>query len=163
MKKIVKGLVGISLLATALSASPFDSNDFDDEFRRMQHYINSVFDSHFSSSYRHGLYPKANFYDKKDQYILEFELAGVEKSDINVSIQKEKLLTIEGTKKREVKTDNRSHLREEIYFGKFKRVIELPKNSDSDKIDVKHKNGILTITIPKKEPEKRKTKIIPIN
>lgn len=163
MKKIFNTLVGISLLSGSLYASPFESNDFDDEFRRMQHYINSVFDSHFSSSYRHGLYPKANFYDKNDQYILEFELAGVKKEDINVSIEKENLLTVEGNKKREVKTTNRSQLREEIYFGKFKRIVELPQNSDSERIDVKHNNGILTITIPKKVPAKAKSKILPIN
>jgi len=161
MKKVLKSLVAVSLLSGSLYA--FESNDFDDEFRRMQHYINTVFDSHFSSSYRHGLYPKANFYDKHDQYILEFELAGVKKEDINVSIAKENLLSIEGNKKREVKSNSRTHLREEIYFGKFKRVVELPKNSNSEKIEVKHKNGILTIVIPKKAPQKAKAKIIPIN
>jgi|GEM_PF-4810195 len=75
MKKIFNTMTGVVLAGGLLHASPYDSNDFDDEFRRMQHYINTVFNSHFSSSYRHGLYPKANFYDKNDQYLLEFELA----------------------------------------------------------------------------------------
>ncbi|MBN2825072.1 MAG: Hsp20/alpha crystallin family protein [Campylobacterales bacterium] len=163
MKKIFNTFASIVLVSGLLFASPFDSNDFDDEFRRMQHYINSVFDSHFSSSYRHGLYPKANFYDKNNQYILEFELAGVDKKDINVSIVKDNLLTIEGNKKREIKTNNRSQFREELYFGKFKRVVQLPKNSDAEKIDVKHRNGILTITIPKTTPKIPKSKVLPIN
>jgi len=163
MRKLLNTLVGITLLSGALHASPFESNDFDDEFRRMQHYINSVFDSHFSSSYRHGLYPKANFYDRDDKYILEFELAGVDKDDLNVSIVKDNLLTIEGEKKRKLKTTHRLQFREEIYFGKFKRVIELPQNSDANSIDVKHSNGILTITIPKKAPQKAKAKVLPIN
>jgi HSP20 family molecular chaperone IbpA len=163
MKKIFNTMTGVVLAGGLLHASPYDSNDFDDEFRRMQHYINTVFNSHFSSSYRHGLYPKANFYDKNDQYLLEFELAGVDKNDINVSIVKDNLLTVEGNKKREIKTNNRTSFQEEIYFGKFKRVVQLPKNSDTQKIDVKHTNGVLTVTIPKKAPEIEQSKVLPIN
>jgi HSP20 family protein len=164
MKKIIGSLLIASLLGGALSAnSVFANNMYDDEFERMNKYFNSIIESHFSNSALNNLrYPRANIEDKKDKYILEFDLAGVAKENIKLSIDDRNILTIEGEKKSSKKDDSDGYVKQEIFYGNFKRMIQLPENIDQDKLETKYSDGILSITIPKKEVKKPKAKIIQI-
>jgi len=167
MKDLLKGLVLISGLTTFSNANLLlQNNNIDDEFARMQQYMNSIMNSHIMntplSSMRMIDYPKVNLQEKDDKYIIEFELAGMDKKDIKLSL-KDSVLILEGETKKSKDEKSKDYIRKEIYSGKFKRVIKLPNNIQSDKVDSKFENGVLTVTIPKKEKTKSDVKILKIN
>jgi len=166
MYKLVKGLILAVGLTTTLNAGVlFESNNMDDEFARMQNFINNMFNSSLSYQvaspmYSFG-YPKVNIEDKNDKYILMFELAGMDKKDIKLTVQ-DNMLFLEGEQKNAKENKNKEYIKQEIYYGKFKRAIELPSNINIDKLTTKFKNGILTVTIPKNKVKKSNIKTFEI-
>lgn len=168
MNRFLKTTIATIGLATILNANPlFLNQDVNDEFSKMQAYFNSMLNSKFFNNNNNIQlenlnYPKVDIQEKNDEYILKFELAGFEKDDLKLSLQ-ENAIVLEGKKENKKDDKNDSYIRQEIFFGKFKRVIQLPQNVAVDKLQSKYKNGILTITIPKKEVKKSSFKILKIN
>ncbi len=87
--------------------------------------------------------------EDKDNYYVRVLLPGVEPDKINVVLQ-DRQLSIEGERKPEIE-EKATFLRRERPYGKFKRVINLSKHIDSEKVEASYKNGILFLTLPKKE------------
>jgi len=164
MKKTTKGFLAMLMLASTLSAESLLSNqNFNDDIQRMNQYINSMMKSHFNTDYFDNLnFPKVNMSEKKETYVLKFDLAGISKDDIKLSIDKNNVLTVEGERKSESKQKDKSFVKQEIYYGQFKRSVQLPENANQDKLDTNYKNGILTVTIGKKIINEPKAKIIKI-
>lgn len=105
--------------------------------------------------------PACNIKEKKDRYIMEVEIPGVEADDIEIDISGN-VLTIQGERKLETITEDKEkqfHMIEHSY-GSFYRSFTLPDNSNVDKISADYKNGILIVDIPKlKENKSRRIKI----
>lgn len=103
--------------------------------------------------------PKIDIMESKTHYIITSELAGVEQKNIDISLDKN-ILTITGEKKKsEIDSETKIH-KNEINYGKFKRVIEFPQQANSDGIEAELKEGILTIKIEKyTQPEPKKITI----
>lgn len=99
--------------------------------------------------------PSVDVSETADKLTVTAEIPGIEPKDIDISISGD-LLTIKGEKKaeREEKEEN-YHLIERSY-GAFSRTIRLPVSVETDKIEATYKNGVLTITCPKKEEVKAK-------
>lgn len=97
--------------------------------------------------------PKVTISENEKSFSVNAELPGVNKEDIHVDLE-ENSLTLSGVKKieKEVKKDN-YHLVESS-FGDFSRTFYLPDNINKDKIEAKYEDGILKLSIPKKEKEK---------
>lgn len=90
------------------------------------------------------------------------ELPGLEEKDIEVSIDND-VLTIKGEKKQEKEEKEKDFYRMERSFGTFHRQVALPaKTLDASKCDAAFKNGVLTITIQKKEKAEAKVQKIPV-
>jgi len=90
------------------------------------------------------------------------ELPGLEEQDIEVSIDNN-VLTIKGEKKQEKEEKHKKYYRMGRSFGTFHRSISLPSNVlDASKCDAAFKNGVLTITIPKKAKAEKKVNKIPV-
>jgi HSP20 family protein len=100
-------------------------------------------------------HPSTDIHDCEDRLIIKTDLAGVEKDDIDVSIIANTLF-IKGEKKHEDKMQDTGFLRSERFFGQFERALPLSNDVDATKIDASYKNGVLTISIPKKEEAKPK-------
>lgn len=83
------------------------------------------------------------------EYIVEAELPGFAKEDIDVSIDKG-ILTISAETKNETEDKSDNYVRKERYSGKYVRSYSFDK-VDEDKISAKYDNGILTVMIPKME------------
>jgi len=164
MKKIVKGILLSSLLAGSVMAAPMgDMNPYDADFLKMNQYFNSLIESHLSSSALNNFsYPRTDIQDAKDKIILKFDLAGVDKKNIKLFIDENKILTLEGEKKESKEEKSKEFVKKEIFYGSFKKAIQLPENINENKLQTNFKNGILTVTIPKTEVKKPKTKLIPI-
>ena len=60
-------------------------------------------------------------------------------------------MRISGEKKEEREENERGYRLSERSYGAFERLVELPGDADPDKIDAKFKNGVLKITLPKRE------------
>jgi HSP20 family protein len=164
MKKITKSFLAMSLLATILSADQMPANqNLNDDFKRMNEYINSMIASHMNTNYFNDVsFPKVNMSENKENYVLKFDLAGIGKDEIKLSIDENNILTVEGERKSEKEEKDKSYVKQEIYYGKFKRSVKLPENADQDKLDTKYDNGILTVTVGKKKVTKPAAKIIKI-
>jgi len=102
-----------------------------------------------------------NVKQTEDAYQLEVVAPGFEKNDFNVNIDKS-ILTISGEKKNEVKDENEKQIREEYSYRSFKRSFTLDEKIDSEKIDAKYTNGILTLNLPRKAEVKASAKEISV-
>ena len=164
MNNIVKSTLLISILSLNVNATDWNlGNDLNDDINKMDKYISSMINSHIkNNTLINGVYPKLNMRDMEDKYILEFNVAGLEKEDIKLLIDQNNILILEGEKKSEIKNKLDSLIKEEIVYKKFKRAVQLPENIDQSKFDTQYKNGILSIVIHKKESDKPKYKIIEI-
>ena len=89
------------------------------------------------------------------------ELPGMTKEDVKISIENN-VLSINGIKKQEKKTEETNLIVNEIYFGEFSRTFNLSNDIKIDSIDAEYKDGILNITLPKVEEAKPIVKEISI-
>ncbi len=164
MKRVIPSIVLSSLLTCTLSAGAIAATDpYDADFAKVNQYFNSLIKSHMNSSpFGNINYPRTNIQELKDKLVVEFDLAGVDKNNIKLSIDDNKILTIKGEKKESKEDKSENFVKKEIFYGSFEKSIQLPENIDENKLETKFENGILKVIIPKTEVNKPKAKIIPI-
>ena len=97
-----------------------------------------------------GSYPSVNVLSSSDEIVVECELPGVKRDDIDLSIAGETVV-IKGSKKCECVTDDIQYHRRERGSGDFSRTVVLPEKIDADRISASMTDGILTIRLPKSE------------
>ena len=99
-----------------------------------------------------GSYPKVNFIDNGDHYILEAAIPGYKKDDVTIEI-KEGILTIRGRASTESDLEEKgSYVWREIKRSKFSRSFALPENLEQSNTSASIDSGILMIKIPVKAP-----------
>lgn len=89
------------------------------------------------------------------------DLPGMDKKDINVSIE-ENLLTIKGEKKEEKESKDKHYHTIERRSGSFYRALRLPVEVEKDKVEAAFKDGVLTLRLPKTKESKKKVAQIEI-
>ncbi|MGC9512560.1 MAG: Hsp20/alpha crystallin family protein [Fidelibacterota bacterium] len=99
--------------------------------------------------------PSVDLEETKNDYIIHAELPGLNKKEIDISVEND-VLTISGEKKERVQTKDSNILVSEIMSGHFSRSFRLPAQIDSEKIEAKWDNGVLVVKIPKSEVAKPK-------
>ena len=80
------------------------------------------------------------------------ELPGVSREDLDIDV-KDNRLTIKGEKKLENKTEKEGYLRVERSYGAFERSFFLDDNIDRENIKAEYKDGVLRLTLPRKQDE----------
>ncbi len=105
--------------------------------------------------------PLANIQENETTHSIELAVPGLKKEDIKIELKDNKL-TISANVKKEETTENERSVRKEFSYHSFKRSFNLPKLVDTEKIEAKNENGLLTVLIPKKEEEIKKNKLIAI-
>ncbi len=122
-------------------------------------YLDDFFDSLTDTRRNNNM--KCDIYEKNGVYHIEMDVPGFSKEDINIEV-KDGNLVIQAEKKNEVEEENESknYIRRERSYGKYERSFYLG-DLDQDKIDAEFKNGILKISVPKKEQIENK-KVIEI-
>ncbi len=94
---------------------------------------------------------RTDIQDDGNKYILEAELPGFSKDDINIDISNDYLtISAERRSENEEKDKDGRYIRKERYYGSFKRSFDV-SNVNTDAIDAEYKNGILKLNLPKKE------------
>lgn len=99
--------------------------------------------------------PSVDIAETDDAIIVTAEIPGVSMDDIDVSVD-ENQLVITGEKKQEEEQKEKNFYRMERSYGSFRRIFTLPRSADIDKVKATHKDGVLTITVPKVEVAKGK-------
>lgn len=97
--------------------------------------------------------PAVNIREEDDGFIVEMAAPGMAKEDFAVNLDNN-ILNISSEKKAEKSIDESKYNRMEFSYQSFKRSFTLPDTVDNDKIEAKYENGVLMISIPKKEEAK---------
>ncbi len=125
----------------------------------------SLFDDFFSpvlntsSTLVNQFVPSVDIYEKDEKVVFEAEVPGFNREDLNVDV-KGKLVTLSGERKFE-REENEGNYRKERRYGKFERSFHLGFEADSESVEAKYENGILTIEVSK--PQEIQAKQITIN
>ena len=107
-------------------------------------------------------WPKVDIVENDNDYEVHADLPGLEKKDINISVE-DGVLTISGEKKLEKKDRKKDrYYYYERSYGSFCRSFALPENVDEKNIAANYKNGLLELTIKKTEKAKPKPKAIEV-
>ena len=97
-------------------------------------------------------YPKVNVYEYDDKVGVVAEIPGLDKKDLSVEVE-DGVLTISGDKHGLFDDEGAKVIRRELKHSSFKRSFELGELLDGDNIKASFKDGLLSIEIPKTEPE----------
>lgn len=99
--------------------------------------------------------PSVNIVECKDDFRIEVAAPGLSKSDFKINIENN-VLNISSEKEESNEENDERYMRREFSYTSFNRSFSLPQTVDSEKVSAKHENGVLTISIPKKEEAKVK-------
>jgi HSP20 family protein len=94
--------------------------------------------------------PRVDVYETDSEFVIEAELPGVAKDDLNVEIERD-VLTISGKRERKEEKDLHGVHLERSVNARFARRFALGKELEADKIEGKLEDGVLRLTVPKKE------------
>ena len=138
------------------------NNFFDsmDPFREMEQFERSVFPSFFGNQDLAAF--KTDLTDNGDHYVLEADLPGFDKKDIDLELQ-DNVLTVRA--ERHSKLDQKEHhgtvLRQERSYGKYSRQFDMT-GIDVDHISAAYENGVLKLNLPKLQNDPPTTRRVEI-
>jgi HSP20 family protein len=97
--------------------------------------------------------PAVDIFETEDALKLKADVPDVNIEDIDVRVENQ-TLTVRGHRKFEKDETVKGHHRIERSYGEFVRSFVVPSTVDTEKVEADYKNGVLTITLPKKEAAK---------
>lgn len=130
------------------------------EPRTLRDEMDRLFDNFFgmtpASTERGAVWsPAVNVREDENNFYIEAELPGMKKEDIDLEIEQNSLC-IKGDRKFEKKEEGENYHFVERSYGSFYRSFSLPSNVDAEGISAEYKDGVLQVTVPKKEEVKPK-------
>ena len=106
--------------------------------------------------------PACDIFETDKEIVLKFELPEVKKENVKV-VTENRVLTLRGERKFEEETNRENYHRVERHYGEFVRSFSVPMTVDTTKISAEFKEGVLTVTLPKREEAKAKQIDVKIN
>ena len=106
--------------------------------------------------------PAANVRENDKQYVIELALPGFAKDEINLNFEDEVLTITAGLVAKKEETTGKYTWNEFGYKAKYERSFQLPETVEADSIVASYENGILIVTLPKKEAQPSSAKKIEI-
>lgn len=126
-------------------------------------FFNDDFWPTFSGSvFKNESTPAVNVTENKKEFTIDVAAPGLDKNDFHVTVD-HNTLTISSEKEVNNESENEGILRREFSYNSFSRSFTLPENTDTTKIKASHKNGILSISVPKAKVEEHKALEVKIN
>ena len=128
------------------------------ELRGLQDEMNRLFMTNFSrgdeSDLMRGAWsPQVDIFENQDQIVLEAELPGMKPENVEISIENN-ILTLHGERKFEKKAEGDNFHRVERSYGSFTRSFTLPPTVSSENANAEFENGVLRLTLAKREEAK---------
>jgi HSP20 family protein len=126
-------------------------------FATLQDQVNRLFSesfrTHSEESALTAWAPAVDIYETPNELVVKADLPDVNEKDIDIRIENN-LLTIRGERKVEKSVSEENFLRVERTYGSFSRSFSLPNTVNAEAIGADYKNGVLTVTLPKREESK---------
>ena len=97
--------------------------------------------------------PAVDIYETENELVLKADVPDVDLKDIEVRVENQ-TLTVRGERKFEQAEDAKGYHRIERNYGTFVRSFAVPATVDTEKVNAVYKNGVLSISLPKKEAAK---------
>ena len=113
------------------------------------------FMSDFFDSSVNKTIPEVNVLENKDAFMIEVAAPGLEKKDFKIDVNNN-VLTISSEREAKNVDEKKKYIRREFSYSTFQRTFSLPESVDQEKIRANHKDGILSIEIPKRDEVKEK-------
>jgi HSP20 family protein len=129
------------------------------DLRTLQEEVNRLFSTNMSRAFddegigRGAWAPSVDIYENKDHIVLEAELPGMKQEDFDLSIENN-VLTLRGERKFEKTDESDSYHRVERSYGAFTRSFTLPQTVSAEGANAEYNNGVLRVTLPKREETK---------
>ncbi len=125
------------------------------EFNALSNRFNRLFDvqREETADFLGSWSPAVDVYDRGSEMVIQAELPGMKKEDIDVRVENN-VLTLRGKKERKEEVKEDGFFRSERMYGIFSRSSSLPSTVDVSKIAADYKDGVLTLTLPKAEEAK---------
>ena len=126
-----------------------------------QEWLPSIFNDFFDNEWMakaNATAPAINVIESDKDYKVEVAAPGMTKEDFNIHLSEDNELVITMEKKNEKKEEdkeNKKYLRREFSYSKFQQSLVLPDDVEKDKIEAAVNNGVLTIDLPKRQPEEK--------
>ena len=99
--------------------------------------------------------PAVDIYEGEHELVVKADLPDVKPEELDIRVENN-ILTIRGERKFEKKVDEKNYLRVERAYGSFARSFSLANTVNSEAIKADYKDGVLTLSIPKREEAKPK-------
>ena len=129
------------------------------DLRTLQEEVNRLFSTNMTRAFddegigRGAWAPSVDIYENKDQIVLEAELPGMKQEDFDLSIENN-VLTLRGERKFEKTDETDNYHRVERSYGAFTRSFTLPQTVSAEGATADYNNGVLRVTLPKREEVK---------
>ena len=129
------------------------------DLRTLQEEVNRLFSTNLTRGFgeesigRGAWNPSVDIYENKDQIVLEAELPGMKREDFELSVENN-VITLRGERQFEKKDDTDNYHRVERSYGSFTRSFTLPQTVTADGAIAEYRNGVLRVTLPKREETK---------
>lgn len=140
----------MTLIKRSNSLFPSVPSFFDDFFTR------DLFDwSNTNNAYGSSL-PAVNIKEDENNFEVEVAVPGLKKEDFKIEIEND-VLTVSSEKEAHNESEEENYKRREFRYSSFRRTFSLPENKvDANKVKANYVDGVLQITLPKKEEAKPK-------
>ena len=138
-------------MSTFARLEPFRGlSTLQDQFNRL---FNESFRNHGEESALTTWAPAVDIYETPNELVVKADLPDVNEKDIDVRVENN-LLTNRGERTFEKSVSEENFLRVERAYGSFSRSFSLPNTVNAEAIAAEYKNGVLTVTLPKREESK---------
>ena len=129
------------------------------DLRTLQEEVNRLFSTNMTRAFgdegigRGAWNPSVDIYENKDQIVLEAELPGMKQEDFELTVENN-VITLRGERRFEKLDDADNYHRVERSYGAFTRSFTLPQTVSAEGATAEYQNGVLRVTLPKREETK---------
>ena len=106
--------------------------------------------------------PAVDIAETDNELVLKADVPGVKLEDINIEVENG-TLSLSGNRSYSTEQNKGGYHRQERFYGSFHRAFVLPETVDLERVEAGYENGVLTITLPKKEIAKPRTIKVGVN
>ncbi len=131
---------------------PYRSHPLQEQLNRL---FNEAFERSPEDSNLTTWAPAVDIYETEQELVVKADLPDIKPEDLDIRVENNNL-TIRGERKFEKKVKEDNYLRVERSYGSFSRSFSLANTVNTEAIKAEYKNGVLTLTIPKREEAKPK-------
>src|SRR5246127_5273754 len=131
---------------------PFRVNSLQEQLNRL---FNEAFDRSSDESSITTWAPAVDIFEGEHELVVKADLPDIKPEELDIRVENN-ILTIRGERKFEKKVDEKNYLRVERSYGSFARSFSLANTVNTEAIKADYKDGVLTLSIPKREEAKPK-------